>query len=49
MKKKKQEWLDFMVKFKLKSQFNESTTKVGTQLDHIWASVFGNECTYGIT
>ncbi len=26
-----------MDKFKLKSQFNESTTKVGSQLDHIWA------------
>jgi hypothetical protein len=38
-----------MVKFKLKSQFNENTTKVGLQLNHIWANVFGNECTYGVT
>jgi hypothetical protein len=33
--KNKQELLDFMVKFKLKSQFNESITKVGPPLDHI--------------
>ncbi len=31
--------LDFMDKVKLKSQFNESTTKVGFQFDHIWANV----------
>jgi len=33
-----------MDKFQLKSQFSENTTKVGFQLDHIWANVLGNEC-----
>jgi endonuclease/exonuclease/phosphatase family metal-dependent hydrolase len=46
--KTKQKLLDFMDKFKLKSQFNESTTKVGFQLDHIWANVLGNECKYSV-
>jgi hypothetical protein len=41
--KNKQELLDFMDKFKLKSQFNENTTKVGFQLDHVWANVLGNK------
>ncbi len=34
--KKKQEQLYFMDKFQSKSQFNENTTKVGSQLNHIW-------------
>jgi hypothetical protein len=38
-----------MDKFHLKSQFNESTTKVRSQLNHIWANVLGNECKYGVT
>jgi hypothetical protein len=38
-----------MDKFQLKSQFNESTTKVGSQLDHIWANVLGNECKSCVT
>jgi hypothetical protein len=42
--KNKQEPLDFMDKFKLKLQFNESTTKVEFQPNHIWANVPGNEC-----
>jgi len=46
--KKKQELLYFMDKFVLKSQFSESTTKVGSQLDHMWANVHGNECKYGV-
>jgi hypothetical protein len=46
--KNKQKLLDFMDKSKLKSQFNESTTKVGSQLDHIWANVPGNECKYNV-
>jgi hypothetical protein len=46
---KNQEILDFMDKFKLKSQFNESTTKVGFQLDHIWANVPRNQCKYDVT
>jgi hypothetical protein len=33
--KKKQEILNFMDKFELNSQFNGSTTKVGSQLDDI--------------
>jgi hypothetical protein len=40
--KKKQELLYFMNKFKLKSQFIESTTKVGFQLNHIQANVLTN-------
>jgi hypothetical protein len=44
--KKKQELLYFMDKFKLKSQFNESTTKVEFQLNHMSANVPGNECKY---
>jgi hypothetical protein len=32
-----------MDKFQWKSQFNESTTKVGFQLKHIWANVLGND------
>jgi hypothetical protein len=38
-----------MDKFQLKSQFNESATKVGSQLDHIWANILGNECKFGVT
>jgi hypothetical protein len=38
-----------MAKFHLKSQFNESTTKAGSQLNHIWANVLRNECKYGVT
>jgi len=46
---KKTKKLDFMDKFKLKSQFSENTTKVGSQLDHIWANVPRNECKFGVT
>jgi hypothetical protein len=42
--KHKQEILYFMDKFQIKSQFSENTTKVGYQLDHIWANVPRNEC-----
>ncbi len=38
-----------MNKFQLKSQFNESTTKVGSQLDHIWENVLGNEFKFSVT
>jgi hypothetical protein len=41
--KNKQELLYFMDKFQLKSQFNESTTKARSQLNHIWANVPANE------
>jgi len=37
-----------MDKFQLKSQFNESTTKVGFQLNHIWANNPRNECKFGV-
>ncbi len=38
-----------MDKFQLKTQFSESTTKVGYQLNHIWANVPRNECKYSVT
>jgi hypothetical protein len=38
-----------MNKFQLKSQSSETTTKVESQLDHIWANVFENECKYDVT
>jgi len=37
-----------MDKFQLKSQFSENITKAISQLDHIWANVFGNECKSGV-
>jgi len=46
--KNKQELLYFMDEFQLKSQFNENTTKVGSQLNCIWANVLGNECKFGV-
>jgi hypothetical protein len=46
--KNKQEPFYFIDKFQLKSQFNENITKVGYQLDHIWANVLVNECKYGV-
>jgi len=33
-----------MDNFQLKSQFSENTTIIGSQLNHIWADVPGNEC-----
>jgi len=48
-KKKKLKLTYFMDSFQLKSQFSESTTKVGYQLDHIWANVLGNECKFSVT
>jgi hypothetical protein len=47
--KNKQELLYFMDTFQLKSQFSESTTKVGSQLNHIGANVLENECKSGVT
>jgi hypothetical protein len=38
-----------MDKFQLKSQFIESTTKVGSQLNHTLANVLRIECKYGVT
>jgi hypothetical protein len=40
---KKKKLLYFMDKFQLKSQFSENTTKVGSQLDHIWTNILGNK------
>jgi hypothetical protein len=37
-----------MDKIQLKSLFIETITKVGSQLDHIWANVLGNECKFGV-
>jgi hypothetical protein len=37
-----------MDKFQLKLQFSESTTKVESQLDHIWANIPKNQCKYGV-
>jgi hypothetical protein len=37
-----------MDKFQLKSQFCESTIKVGPQLNHIWTNFLGNECKFGV-
>jgi hypothetical protein len=42
--KNKQQILYFMDRLQLKSQFSENTTKVRSQLDHIWANVLRNEC-----
>ncbi len=42
--KNKQELLYCMDTFQLKSQFNENTTKFGSQLNHTWANVCENEC-----
>jgi hypothetical protein len=38
-----------MDKFQLKSQFNENTTNVKSQLNHTWANVLENEYKYGVT
>jgi hypothetical protein len=38
-----------MDKFQLKSQFNENTTKIGFQLNYIWANVLRNECKFDVT
>jgi hypothetical protein len=41
--------VEFMKHFNLQSQFHASTTKGGTQLDHIWANVPGNDCESGVS
>jgi hypothetical protein len=40
----KNKLVDFMNRFKLKSQSHESTTKVESQPDHMWANVLKNAC-----
>jgi len=47
--KNKQDLLDFMNNFQLKSQFSESITKAGSQLDHICANILRNECKSNVT
>ncbi len=42
-KNNKQQLIEFMNKLKLKIQFKIITTKIGSQLDHIWSNVLGNE------
>jgi hypothetical protein len=37
-----------MDKFQLKSQFSESATKAGFELNYIWTNVLGNECKFGL-
>jgi hypothetical protein len=44
-----QQSIDFMNKLELKSQFKNITTKVGSQLNHIWSNVPGNECKLGVS
>jgi hypothetical protein len=46
--KNEQELLYFMDKFQLKSQFSESATKAGFELNYIWTNVLGNECKFGL-
>jgi len=41
--------IKFHDKFQLQSQFNESTTKAGSQLNHVWANVSRIECKFGVT
>ncbi len=43
-KNNKQQLIDFVNKFELKSQFENITTKAGSQLDHIWSNVPRYEC-----
>jgi hypothetical protein len=35
--------------FNFKLQFQQSTTKAGSQLDHIWTNVLGTKCKAGVT
>jgi len=46
--KNKQEILYCMDKFQLKSQFSESTTKFGSQLNHTCGKCHENECKYNV-
>jgi len=39
---------NFTNKFKLKSQFSESTIKIRFPLKYIWANAFGNEFKFGV-
>jgi hypothetical protein len=43
-KNNKQQWIEFMKKFELKSQFKNITKKSGSQLDHIRSNEIRNEC-----
>ncbi len=46
---KKQELSYYEDKFQLKSQFNESPTKFGFQLNHTWVNVYKNESKSSVT
>jgi hypothetical protein len=46
---KKGQLIQFMSQFSLQSQFSASTTKGGTQLDHIWANIHGNDSKAGVS
>jgi hypothetical protein len=37
-----------MNKLELKSQFKNITTKIGSQLNHIWSNVLGNDTKLGV-
>jgi hypothetical protein len=43
-KNNKQQLIDFLNRFKLKSQFKNNTTNVESQLDHKWTHTLENEC-----
>jgi hypothetical protein len=43
-KNNKQQLIDFMNIFKLKSQFKNNTTNVESQLNHKWTDTIENEC-----
>jgi len=47
--KKKQELSYYEDKFQLKSQFNESPTKFGFQLNCTWVNVYKNESKSSVT
>jgi hypothetical protein len=40
----KQQLIDIMNKFKLKSQFKNNTTNIESQSDHKWTNKLENEC-----
>ncbi len=41
--------LNFMDKFELRSQSSGNTTKIGSQLDNIWANVLGKKWKSNVT
>ncbi len=47
-KNNRQQLIDFVNGFKLKSQFKINTTKVEYQLEHIRTNTYDNECKLGV-